>query len=243
MKHPVVYDEAILTSQVRYSDSDCIIRLFCKERGRVSVFVKNGMMASKRRGGRIQVPSRAKVGLVHNPRSDLFRLSEIDVAAYVIGFGDSLRALGWAAYVAELIEIFFAESDSPGDFFSVVDEVYMAIASGNTRAEVLRAFELKLLSHVGHLPDLTEAVDYPSQKVTAYHPGSGHLLALAEPGSVAFGEDARLAAVMLLNEPIAGVSTHTESTLRQISKIFAFRLREQRKGPLKSIEFLRELGV
>src|SRR5688572_13274367 len=99
------YDEAILTSRIRYGDADCIVRLFCKERGRISAFVKNGMLSSKRRGGILQVPSRARVGLTCKPHSDLYRLTEIDMAAYVIGFGDSLRALGWAAYVSELVEI------------------------------------------------------------------------------------------------------------------------------------------
>lgn len=243
MRHPVVYDEAILTSRIRYGDADCIIRLFCRQRGRISAFVKNGMLASKRRGGHLQVPSRARVGLVANAHSDLYRLSEIDMAAYVIGFGNSLRALGWAAYVAELVETFFAEGDAPGDFFDVVDAVFLAIASGNTRPEVLRSFELKLLAHVGHLPDLTQAVDYPLQRVAAYDPVSGHLLAMAESGSVVFDEEARVAAMTLLNEPIANVTSYGESTLRQIAKIFAFRLREQKKGPLKSVEFLRELGV
>lgn len=242
-RRPLVYDEAIVTSRIRYGDADCIIRLFCKERGRISAFVKNGMMPSKQRGGLLQVPSRARVGLSSHPTSELYRLVEIDLASYVIGFGHSLRALGWAAYVAELLEAFFAENDAPGDFFDVVDEVFREIAAGRTKPELLRAFEIKLLSHVGHLPDLLEAVDYPLQKVAAYDPASGHLLAVAEPGSVAFDEDARQAALMLLTTPITSVPGLAESTLRQIARIFGFRLREQKKGPLKSVEFLRELGV
>lgn len=240
---PVLYDEAIVTSRVRYGDADCIIRLFCKEQGRVCAFVKNGLKPSKRRGGILQVPSRARVGLIANPHSDLYRLSELDMAAYVLGFGDSLRALGWAAYVAELIETFFAEGEALPDFFDIADETFKQIAKGHTRPEVLRAFELKLLAYVGHLPDFKEAVDNPLQRVAAYDPASGHLLALAEPGSVAFDEEARVAALTLLEADMADVPSQSEQVLRQIARIFAFRLREHKKGPLKSVEFLRELGV
>ena len=171
-RRPVIYDEAIVTSRVRYGEADCIVRLFCKERGRLSAFFKNGMLPDKRRGGLLQVPSRARVGMTPHPHSDLFRLTEIDMAAYVVGFGYSLRALGWAAYVAELLEVFFAEGDESVGFFDVVDEVFREIAAGRTRAELLRAFEIKLLAHVGHLPDLQEAVDCPLQKVAAYDPAS-----------------------------------------------------------------------
>jgi recombinational DNA repair protein (RecF pathway) len=125
----------------------------------------------------------------------------------------------------------------------VVDDVFRAIAKGHTRPELLRAFELKLLAYVGHLPDLKEAVDYPLQKVAAYDPASGHLLATAEFGTVAFDEDARVSALALLNAPIADVPSQDAQTLRQIAKIFSFRLHEQKKGPLKSVEFLKELGV
>jgi len=240
---PVVYDEAILTSRIRYGDADCIIRLFCKERGRIAAFVKNGMLPSKRRGGLLQVPSRARVGLVHSPHSEFYRLNEIDIASYICGFGDSLRGLGWAAYVTELVEAFFAEGETALEFFEVVDQVLQAIASGRTKPEVLRAFELKLLAYVGHLPDLTEAVDCPSQRVAAYDPASGHLLAIAEAGTVPFDEESRLAALELVSAPMTDVPEFNEHVLRQIAKIFVFRLREQKKGPLKSVEFLRELGV
>lgn len=243
MPRPLSYDEAVLTSRIRYGDADCIVRLFCKERGRVSAFVKNGMLPSKKRGGLLQVPSRARVGLSQNPHSDLYRLVEIDMAAYVIGFGDSLRALGWAAYVAEVIETFFAEGESAPDFFEIVDETLQMIASGNTRAELLRAFELKLLTYVGHLPDFTEAVDNPLQSVAAYDPASGHLLAVAEAGTVAFDESARVSALALLHAPMKNVPSLDVEVLRQIARIFACRLREHKKGPLKSVEFLRELGV
>lgn len=227
-----MYDEAILTSRIRYGDADCILRLFCKERGRVTAFVKNGMKPSKRRSI-LQVPSKAKVGLVANPHSDLYRLAELDIASYTLGFGDSLRALGWAAYVAELIEAFFAEGEPADEFFDVVDGVFREIAKGNTRAELLRSFELKLLAFVGHLPDFKERVDNPLQRV-AYDPASA---------TVVCDEEARLSALVLLEAPIADIPTQSAQVLRQIAKIFSFRLREQTKGPLKSVEFLRELGV
>lgn len=242
MARPVIYDEAILTSRIRYGEADCIVRLFCKEQGRLSAFIKNGLLPSKKRGGQIQVPSRARVALTRQPHSDLYRLSEVDVASFVMGFGHSMRAFGWAAYVAELLEAFFVEGEACGDFFGVADDTLRAIAGGDTRSEVLRAFELKLLAEVGHLPDLSEAVDC-SQKVAAYDPASGHFLAMAEPGSVAFDDEARQTALALLEAPIAAAPNFDASQLRQISKIFAYRLREQKKGPLKSVAFLRELGV
>jgi len=161
----------------------------------------------------------------------------------VIGFGDSLRGLGWAAYVTELVEAFFAEGEKAGEFFEVVDQTLQMIAKGATRPELLRSFELKLLAYVGHLPDLTEAVDYPLQRVAAYDPASGHLLAIAEAGTVEFSEESRLSALELLQASMSQVPSFNDQILRQVAKIFACRLREQKTGPLKSVEFLRELGV
>jgi DNA repair protein RecO len=243
LKRPLEYDEAIVTSLVRYGEADCIARLFCRERGRLVAFCRGGLKPSARRGGILQAPARAHVGLQIRPNSDLASLMQIDLAAHTLLLSSQLRSFGLASYVAEVVELFIPEHEPAFEVFDLLDTMLKEFSVQNTGPAILRAFELKLLAYCGYLPDLTDVVDCPGKSVMAYDSINGHLLASWQPGLVAFDESARQAALSLLCEPLESVQSHSEPVLRMVAQIFYGRLRQHSKGPLRSVEFLKSVGV
>ncbi len=242
-KQPVEYDEAIITSMVRFGDADCIVRLFCKNKGRISAFVKNGLKPSKTRGGVMQAPAKATVGLYAKPNSDLFQLTHVDVASHTYSLASNLRGFGLACYLAEISEIFIAEYEQSSDIYCLLDEAYLLLAKNHTGPCLLRAFELKLLALCGYLPELSYSADFPEKAPTVFDPVSGHLLAEGNGNQIPFSVHAQQAAILLAMSPLASLPQIDMDSLRMVGRIFSSRLRQVRSTPLKSIAFLKSVGV
>lgn len=217
---PLEYDEAIITSMVRYGEADCIVRLFCAQKGSVGAFVKNGLRSSKTRGSIIQAPARAYVGTFSKPNVNLHRLVQVEIASATFLLSNNLRMWGFAAYIAELIELFLPIEEPAEAVFKWADNLFTIFAQGLGTASQLRAFELKLLNHCGYLPDLTSAVH-----------------------KVASDESVRQAALCLLNCSLNESPEYDELLLRQVAAIFFNHLRSFHKGPLRSVDFLKSLEL
>ena len=222
-KRPLCHDEAIIMSFVRYGEADCIVRLFCKEKGRLSAFAKNGLKPSKQRGSVVQAPARAQVGLIMRPQANLSQLVLLDIASHVFSLSDNLRFWGWACYAVEIVELFIPEHEPAPHVFEWLDILLHSFSKGQGSASTLRAFELKLLAHCGYLPDLSDVVE--SIELPQWN------------------ESANKAALGLLMSPMDAVPDYDEPTLRIVAGIFLNQLRSHRKGPLRSVEFLKSMGV
>lgn len=211
-------DEAFVTSFIRYGDADCIVRLFCREQGRVSAFYKNGMKSSTKRGSAIQAPAKARVDIQSRNNSDLYRLVEIDIAAQTYAWARSLRTLGFTSYLLEITELFLPEHEAAQQLFDALTAALTRLANENPSATVLRAYEIKLLSYCGYLPDLNEAVEGLDE------------LALA-------------AARNFCESDLENLPEVDEAILRNIARLFVQQLREHARQPLSSVEFLKNVGV
>ncbi len=224
-RRPLEYDEAFVTSLVRYGEADCIARLFCKKKGRLSAFVKNGLKPSRTRGGMMQAPMLAKVGLAISPNRDLARLGQIDVDPMSYAVAGHLQQWGWACYLTEIVEIFVPENDAAEQIFDCYKQAFALLAKGQGTPALLRALELKILHHSGYLPDLSGPVDS------------------ATDVCVPFDEPARLAALSLFEADLDALPAVEMATLRVVAQIFWYRLKQLSHRPLRSVQFLKSIGV
>jgi len=92
---------------------------------------------------------------------------------------------------------------------------------------LLRAFELRLLLASGYLPDL-----------------SAHALPTGEPNlDACLTQEARAASIKLIQAPLESLPHIDMDTLRAVARIFLYRLKQMKQAPLKSVMFLKDLGV
>lgn len=235
-----VFDDAVVTSLVPYGEADVVVRLFTRGRGRVGAFAKGAKRSSKRFSG-LTAPARARVGLVERGASDLLGLEELDVDPTLFSLSADPKALGFAAYVVELVERLVPAGVPVPDLWALVDDALGALAARGPDARVLRAFELQLLADAGYLPDLLAAADDPQAPVVAFDPTRSHLLAHAGPETVPFDEAARRAARALLAAPVGSPPDVDDAALRMVGRLFAAHLKRHVDQPLKSVAFLRSL--
>lgn len=232
--------DAFLTSLIRYGDSDAIVRIFSRDKGRLSGFCKRAYKPSKSRGGNLQVPSLAHIGIIEKANADMVNLVGIDLNPATYRLTTRMKNFGYFSYLCEITEVFIPEREPVEDVFDLLTSAFTIIGSGEVDAHLLRAYELKLLHACGYLPDLGDSVN------SKFHPPKyleSDWSALIEKEIISFEAVAKLAAINLLESPLGGSDKFDLNVLRMVGKIFVANLRMVKKAPLKSVAFLKSLGV
>jgi len=234
-------DQIVIAAVIPFGDADAVVRCFGRERGRFGAFAR-GAFRSKKRFPGLMAPALATAIVAPRRSGDLVELVELDVDARVMAIAADLRAFGFCGYVIELVERFVPEGAPLPALFDDVSDVIAGLARHGARASILRALELRLLNELGVLPDVSAAQDAPGEPVVAYDAASGHLLARPSSTSVPFSEDARQAALFLLDSDADAAASLPvdDDVLREVSRIFSSWLRRQHVT-LRSLEVLKQL--
>lgn len=217
-------DLVVVTAVVPYGEADAVVRLLARGRGRVAAFAR-GALRSRRRFPGLSAPALGRAAIAPRARAELLELRELDLDPALLPLAVELRALAHAAYLAELVERLLPEAEPAPEIFDLVSSAMRRLAEAGPSSRLLRAVELKLLFHLGYLPDLSDpAVDVAS--------------------GVELPEDARLAALALVQAPnLEALPDVPDALLRPVSRLFAAHLRRQGGGPLKSVQFLASLDA
>lgn len=235
---PITYDDAFITSVIPYGESDCIVRMLTRERGRLAGFCRRGR-AFKKGSNAPQAPALAHVGFIA-AEEKMVRLVSCELALDTM-LASSVKLFAYRVYIAELIEKLLPEEDVAGMVFSLVEDAYAALLRANAGAHVLRSFELKLLDYCGYLPEMPTEGD-EEDAIVAFDPLSCRFIANDNESSLAFSCDAIKLAKAMLIAKIGSVNYGEEYELLMIGRVFQSRLKVLGLYPLKSVAFLRQLS-
>lgn len=233
---PIIYDDALITSVMRYGEKDCIVRMFTRESGRMSAFFKRGMSGKQ---GAVFAPALARVGLL-GVSNHLARLVSCDIDPVFALSSLSLKKFGYSAYLMELIEKFLPESDPAPEIFTMIEEAFATLVAKEASASLLRSFELKLLDYCGYLPEMPH--EEHEHAVMAFDPVACRFLSSATDESVAFSYDALILAKSMLIAKVGAVNYESTQELLMIGRIFKSRFTLMGLTPLKSVAFLKQLS-
>jgi DNA repair protein RecO len=235
---PIHYDDAFITSIVRYGESDCIVRIFTRKFGRINAFFKRGFLG-KKGIGLVQALALARVGLIYTSNK-LSCLVTCDLDPKVIIRSSSLKAFGYIAYMAELIEKFLPQEDFAPEIFSLVEDVFADLLVNQARPSLLRAFELKLLDCCGYMPELPSLKE--EKKIIAFDPVSSKFLFETSSNFLPFSYSAIMLVRSMLIAKVGSINYEGNDELMMIGRIFQSRLKLMGLLPLKSVAFLKQLS-
>jgi DNA repair protein RecO (recombination protein O) len=235
----VTESDALVCAVVSYGDDDAVVRLFSRSLGRVGAFARKARASRKRFPG-LMAPALGRARTRPRRNGDLLELVDLDLEPALLGLANDPRALGYAAYVVELLEKLVPEAEPAEPLFDDAAQAMRAVCARGAVPTVLRALELKLLLHLGYLPDL-HVTDAPGEPCEAYDPVAGRLVHRPTAGSVPFSDGAMLAARALLAADLDALPVVEDGLLRTTSRIFASHLRRHTKAPLQSVAFLHSL--
>ncbi len=232
---PLIYDDALVTSLVKYGDRDLIVRLFLKSHGRRSAFFRGGQLRKKSESV-LQAPGFANLGFYDSGEGSLLKLSQCELHPLMAQPARDLKQLGYFAYIAELVDCLAPEGEPNAELFSLCQAAYFKVMAAGAQAFFLRAFEIKILSIVGLLPELPhDAIeDVYFDPVSSTFSSNQTLGLKISPKALALAQD-------YLSNPIEQVQNGDKEELISLGRLFFIQFRTLTKRRLHSVDFLKSL--
>jgi DNA repair protein RecO (recombination protein O) len=169
--------DALVLRSIAYGDSDSVVHLLVRGRGRVSAFARGARSSRQRFGGSLEPFGRIEALLVE--REGLWALREARVLEAHGKLRDDLHRIAHAGYAAELAHDLAREGQPADSLFALLDEFLGRLERGAATSGRLRALELSALESAGLAPELGGCArcgaEVPAGRA-AFSPDAGGLL-------------------------------------------------------------------
>jgi DNA repair protein RecO (recombination protein O) len=172
---------AIVLRTVDYGESDRVVTLFSRERGKVSAFARGARASRRRFGGALEPFTLLSAEVRIRGASDLLGLESTTVVRGHGGIRGDLARIACAAYAAELARELVRDHEPHQELFELLERYLAQLDAGPARPAALRAFELGALGAAGLAPRLDacarcgEPAD-PGGRALRFDPGQGGVL-------------------------------------------------------------------
>src|SRR3989475_11700208 len=129
--------DALVLRAIAYGDSDAVVHLLVRGRGRISAFARGARSSRKRFGGALQPFQRVEALLAEREGQELWALREARVVEGHARLREDLHRIAHAGYAAELIHE-LTRAGQPADALFVLLEDFLSRleAGAATRARV-----------------------------------------------------------------------------------------------------------
>lgn len=151
---------AILLRRIDYGDYDLILTFLSLQRGKISLIAKSAKKSTKRFAGTLELFS--LIELVGNTgrRGGLPVLQEAARISPYSAIRSDIKQTAYASYWCELIYNWLEENEKQAQIYYLLKYVLGELDSGApTPAELSVLFQMRLLYHSGHRPNLSECAN------------------------------------------------------------------------------------
>lgn len=156
--------DALVLRTINLREADLLIVLFSREYGKLRVMAHGARKPTSRKRGFVQ-PFCCSRFLLHKGR-EIDSVSQCEGLELFPDLPKNLRTLGYASYLADLVENLTAEGEANESVFLLLLQALRLLAGGD--AEILtRAFETRLVSFLGYRPVLQQCVNCSCRPVGA----------------------------------------------------------------------------
>jgi len=183
---------AIVLRAVDYGESDRVVTLFTRERGKVSAFARGARSSRRRFGGGLEAFTLISAEVRERPGSELLGLDTIAVRRAFGAIRGDLARIACAGYAVELARELVRDHEPHDDLYDLLAAYLEALDAGPALPAALRAFELGALAAAGLAPRLDACAHCggplePGAAAVRFDPGQGGALChacapLAGPG-------------------------------------------------------------
>lgn len=144
--------EAIVLGRRDYGETDRIVSLLTRERGRISVIAKGARKPTARSGPAVEYFAHSKFMLARG--RDLAVVTSSEVLARPVQLEGSLSRLAHASHMAELASRLVQEGEIYPRVFDLLLTSLQQLSDANDDLATVRSFEVRLLAEVGYPLDL-----------------------------------------------------------------------------------------
>ena len=253
---------ALVLRTLPYGESDQVVHLLARGRGRLAVFARGARSSKRRFGGALEPFQLCEVLVSTRTGAQLLSLNESNVVEPHAGLRDDLHRLAHAGYASELAHDLTREHEPADGLFDALCTFLFTLARSPATSARLRALELVFLGASGLAPTLDACArcgaELPQGRA-ALDPSAGGLVCnrCAPGGALALSRGARALLEQLQDRGLAGAESPQsadgsgraadakgfEEAAAQASHVLAAFLLHQLGRAPRSAEFLRQVGA
>jgi len=153
--------EGIVLRHREWGEADRLLTLYTRELGKVSAVAKGVRKLRSRKAGHLEPFMRSSL-LMARGRS-FFVLTQAEALAPLIPLRDDLELLGYASYIAELLDRFTYEEEENRALYRLISNSLTRLNRGDAPDIVVRYYEIRLLDLIGFRPQLFNCVECEEQ--------------------------------------------------------------------------------
>lgn len=171
----------VVLRTVDYGESDRVVTLLTRERGKVSAFARGARASRRRFGGTLEPFTLVAAEVRARSASELLGLESAAVLRGHGGIRGDLARIACAAYAAEVARELVRDHEPHPELFELLVEYLDLVDRAPARPAGLRAFELGALRAAGLAPRLDACARCggeldPSARTVRFDPGHGGAL-------------------------------------------------------------------
>jgi len=147
--------DALVLRAIAYGESDVVVHLLVRGRGRIPAFARGARSSRKRFGGALEPFHRVEALLAEREGQELWALREARLVDGHAGLREDLHRIAHAGYAAELVHDLTRAGQAADALFELLDDFFSRLESGAATSARLRALELLALAAAGFAPELS----------------------------------------------------------------------------------------
>lgn len=240
--------EAIVLRRIPVGETDRILTLFTREKGKLSAIAKGSRRPLSRLAGGTEPFVHTRVLLAVGQNLDV--LTQCQVESAYPALRKDLTRIAYATYFTELVDAGIAERQPQPEVWDLLVASLAALETTPVPDALARAVEMKLLDLLGYAPELEACVldRAPLGREIGFHPLRGGVVcgrcARRTPGSVALSPPGRAALRALRVVPLqeAGRAIPTLELRRELARCLIPFVRQRLEAALRSLAFLEAVS-
>ncbi len=238
-------EQAIVVSTVDYGESDRLVTLFTRGRGKLTAFASGARKSKRRFAGALEPFTLIRAQLCER-RGDTFRLDGADITAFFGGVRGDLSLIARAMYCLELCRELVRDREAHPQLFSLLLGYLELLDRKGAGPTSLIAFELEALAHGGLMPrfDRCAICAGPTGERPRFDPEHGGVTCAGCAPRVLYGTPVEPTLVAALKDLQRGARLPLSPALRRDAReLLNHFIAHQLGRRLNSVDFMTQVGL
>jgi DNA repair protein RecO (recombination protein O) len=151
---PQFTTSAIVIKTLDYGESDRIVAFYTPDFGKVKGIAKGAKKSKRRFSNALELLTLSRLIFFDKRESDLVRIEGCDIVDSFPAIREDIRKIAFGCYLVELVDEMTPEREANPDLFNMLKAFLSILCDSGAEAQILRIFEIRLLSLLGYRPGL-----------------------------------------------------------------------------------------
>jgi DNA repair protein RecO (recombination protein O) len=247
---PLYTVNAIVLKRINLGETDRIVTMLSREKGKIAGVAKGSRKAISRLSGASEVFICARYQLATGRNLDV--ITQVDIRESFPRIHSDLFRIAYTAYLIEVVDRFTDDEEYCPNLFDLLLSTLFLMERPNDPEIVSRMFDLQFMREIGYEPvlDMCLRCSEPlGEANNAFSPSLGGMVCrkcgYLPDDSIPLSDESRNVMIQLLNADASELEqiSISKTSLDQIGRAMRWYVRFRAERDLKSMEFLQTIKL